>query len=108
MINLDHFINKTIFHGVCEINEMALSASLCQGVRFLGDISVSDNEEAGLTIYIPYVAEVDKPLRNFSFMVVKDDIAFVLPYNYTFIGHALIPIPAGGYNFMNVYGEKEL
>jgi hypothetical protein len=48
-------------------------------------------------------------LRNFNFKVVKGGGGFVLPHNYQYVGHALVPYDNGeGYDFINVYVEKEL
>jgi hypothetical protein len=108
MINLEQFINKDIFHGVCEVGIIGSIVALPAGTKFVGEISVSETFGV-LTVYVPYIAESNKSLRNFNFKVVKGGGGFVLPHNYQYVGHALVPYDNGeGYDFINVYVEKEL
>ena len=105
MINVERFINKYIMHGICQIDSSGTpTAALSEGVLFTGEINYSGEGN----IYLSYVADPSKPIRNFSFMVVEGNVFFTLQYNYTFIGSKIYPLVEGGAKCINVYVEKEL
>lgn len=102
-MNLDHFINKSIINDICEVYEPDPVAVLPQGTIFTGEIAYSDG-----IVYAVYIADMDKPVRNFRFKIVKDNVPFTLQYNYRFVGSKLFATPEGPPEFVSLYVEKEL
>lgn len=105
---LDKFINKTIYHGVCSItpnSEGETSAALPTGIVFTGQVDATAFAGGG-QISIGYVAQVNNPVRNFRFKVVRDSEPYHLPHNMAYVGsHLLVPMVGHHYH---VYVEKEL
>jgi len=104
MINLDRFRNKEIVHEIVKIHRGNLIVSLPEETVFTGEVE-GDSDEY---LYFGCLSEVSKPLRNFRFMIVKDNLPFLLPYNYTFVGTHIYASPDDGARSVSVYVEKEL
>ena len=100
-VNLNKFINKTVYHGICRISPDKGGTAidgLPVGAVFTGAFYSSIE-----VICVTYVAEVNRPTRNFRFKVVKNGEPYLLPHNMAFL-HS-VPVGSTCYN---VYVEKEL
>lgn len=108
MKKMQKFINKTIYHGVCRITpnlEGEASAALPTGIVFTGEVDATLLGGGG-PVSVAYVAEVNAPVRNFRFKVLKGSEPYHLPHNMGYVGSNLMGSGMGEH--FHVYVEKEL